>query len=404
MKFHYRARTQDGKPEEGVIEASSQERAVEILRQNQLIVTSLKPTEEEKTGFKKSITIIPKKAKAQDLVFFFRQLSILVTADVPLVEALETLASQTKNETFASQLSQVSASVDGGMSFSDSIARFPKTFSNFDVNMVRTGEVAGNLKKILEFLADHTERNYTLMSQVKGAMTYPAFIFGGLVLVALIMLTFVMPKMFSIFEEFGADLPLPTKIIMQVSNFFASNFIIIFGLTIGSVIFLLRFIKTPKGKSIKDRLELRFPILGSILRQIYISRITENLGTLIKGGIPIVQALDTVALVIGNSLYEDILKKARDNVRKGETVSDAFRGSKVIPDTLTQMIHSGEKSGKLDKVLMDLTTFYRNEVTRSVDSLMTLIEPIMVALMGILVAFMAAAVLLPIYNLASTVM
>jgi len=403
MKFRYKARTSKGTVETGIVEASKKEAALGILQHHNLIVTALESLEAEK-GLKKEIRILPQKVSAQELVFFFRQLSILVAADVPLVESLNTLSGQTKNQLFASQISQVSANIDGGMAFSDALARFPKTFSTFDINMVKTGEMAGNLRKILEYLADHTERSYTLISQVKGAMTYPAFIFGGLIIVVIIMLTFVMPKMFSMFEEFGAELPLPTKIIMVVSNFFAENFIVIFIALIGGVFFLLRFIKTPKGKIIKDRIEIKIPIIGKILRQIYISRLTENLGTLIKGGIPIVQALDTVASVIGNSLYEEVLKKARDNVRRGETIANAFKGAEVISPTLTQMISSGEKSGKLAKVLTELTEFYNNEVTRSVDNLMTLIEPILIAIMGVMVAFMAAAVLLPIYNLAGTIM
>jgi len=403
MKFRYKARTSKGTVETGIVEASKKEAALGILQHHNLIVTALESLEAEK-GLKKEIRILPQKVSAQELVFFFRQLSILVAADVPLVESLNTLSGQTKNQLFASQISQVSSNVDGGMAFSDALARAPKTFSTFDINMVKTGEMAGNLRKILEYLADHTERSYTLISQVKGAMTYPAFIFGGLIIVVIIMLTFVMPKMFSMFEEFGAELPLPTKIIMVVSNFFAENFIVIFIALIGGVFFLLRFIKTPKGKIIKDRIEIKIPIIGKILRQIYISRLTENLGTLIKGGIPIVQALDTVASVIGNSLYEEVLKKARDNVRRGETIANAFKGAEVISPTLTQMISSGEKSGKLAKVLTELTEFYNNEVTRSVDNLMTLIEPILIAIMGVMVAFMAAAVLLPIYNLAGTIM
>ena len=403
MKFRYKARTSKGTVETGIVEASKKEVALGILQHHNLIVTALESLEVEK-GLKKEIRILPQKVSTQELVFFFRQLSILVAADVPLVESLNTLSKQTKNQLFASQISQVSANVDGGMTFSDALARVPKTFSTFDINMVKTGEMAGNLRKILEYLADHTERSYTLTSQVKGAMTYPAFIFGGLIIVVIIMLTFVMPKMFSMFEEFGAELPLPTKVIMVVSNFFAKNFIAIFIALIGGIFFLLRFIKTPQGKIIKDRIEIKIPIIGKILRQIYISRLTENLGTLIKGGIPIVQALDTVASVIGNSLYEEVLKKARDNVRRGETIANAFKGAEVISPTLTQMISSGEKSGKLAKVLTELTEFYNNEVTRSVDNLMTLIEPILIAIMGVMVAFMAAAVLLPIYNLAGTIM
>jgi len=403
MKFRYKARNPRGAIERGLIEASKKEAALEILQRHNLIVTALESLEVEK-GLKKEIRILPQKVSSQELVFFFRQLAILVAADVPLVEALDTLSQQTKNQLFSSQISQVSRSVDGGMAFSDALSRFPKTFSTFDINMARTGEMAGNLRKILEYLADHTERSYTLTSQVKGALTYPAFIFGGMIIVVIIMLTFVMPKMFSMFSEFGAELPLPTKIIMAVSNFFAQNFILVFAALIGGIFFLLRFVKTSQGKIIKDRVEIKIPIIGKILRQIYISRLTENLGTLVKGGIPIVQALDTVASVIGNSLYESVLKEARDNVRKGETIADAFKGSDIIPVTLTQMISSGEKSGKLDKVLMELTEFYNTEVTRAVDNLMTLIEPLLLAVMGIGVAFIAAAVLLPIYNLAGTIM
>lgn len=404
MKFRYRARTPEGRRETGIIEASKREAALDILQRHKLIVTGLESVEEEKKGLKRQVRFLPQRISTKDVVFFFRQLSILFVADVPLVEALQALVEQIKNPLFLQQISEIADFIEGGMSFSDALSRYPKTFSTFEINMIKTGEVAGNLGKVLEYLAEHTERSYMLTSKIKGAMVYPALILGGVVLVAIVMLTFVMPKMFEMFEEFEAELPLPTKIIMAISNFASKNIIFIFILIPGLIFALLRFVKTKRGRSYKDKFEIRFPIIGKIFKDIYISRIAENLGTLIKGGIPIVQALDTVAIIIGNTLYEEVLKKARDNVRKGETIADAFRGAEVIPPTLTQMIASGEKSGKLDKVLMELTEFYNAEVTRSVDTLMTLVEPLLLIIMGLAVGFMAAAVLLPIYNLAGTIM
>lgn len=404
MKYRYTARTPEGKKETGVVEAFKKEAALAILQRHNLIVTGLESIEEKK-GLKREIRILPQKIGAQDIVFFFRQLSILFAADVPLIEALDILAKQTKNPLLAAQVSEISDNVEGGMAFSEALSRYPKVFSKFEINMIKTGEVAGNLGKILNYLADHTERNYMMISKIKGAMMYPAFIFGAAILVMIIMVTFVLPKMSEMFEEFGVEqLPLPTRIIMSISDFFSKNWILVFAVIIGLFVFLSRYIKTPKGRSQKDKIEIKIPVMGKIFQDIYTSRITENLGTLIKGGIPIVQALDTTALVIGNTLYEKVLKEARDSVRRGETIADAFKAAEVIPPTLTQMIASGEKSGKLDKVLMDLTGFYNAEVTRSLDNLMTLIEPIILVIMGIMVAFIAVAVLLPIYNLAGTIM
>lgn len=403
MKYYYKARTRAGEMQTGSVEAVSNEEAVNVLQQRNLIVTGLESTE-VKGGFKKELRIFPQRVSQKDLVFFFRQLSILFTANVPLVEALNTLGSQVKSSIFRQQLFEMAAEIDGGMSFSAVLSRFPKTFSIFAVNMIKTGEMAGNLGKVLDYLANHIEKDYHLTAKIKGALFYPAFILGASALLIVIMLTFVMPRMFEMFDEFGADLPLPTQIMVNATDFFLAYGWIVIILLIAFIAFITWYLKTPGGKAKKDSMEINLPIIGPLLQKIYSARLTENLGTLISGGVNIVQALDTVSQVIGNVLYEKLLKDARDGVRKGENISEIFSNSKLLPQTLIQMMSSGEKSGKLDKILIELTSFYNNEVDRAVSNLTSLLEPILLAIMGVVAAFVAAAVLLPIYNLAGSIM
>ena len=216
MKYQYRARNQKGEFKSGIIEAPSKEKVVSILQQQGFIITGLDPI--EGMGAKKEIKIFGGKVKSKDLVFFFKQLSVLFSANVPLVDALNALAKQTKNPVLAEQILKVAASIDGGMSLSEALAQYPKTFSSFTVNMVKTGEVAGTLGKVLEQLADHIERDYLLTSKIKGAMYYPAFVIGAVILVIIVMLVFVLPQMTSMFEDLGAELPLPTQIVINVSK------------------------------------------------------------------------------------------------------------------------------------------------------------------------------------------
>lgn len=400
MKYNYRARTKSGESKSGTIVASNKEAAIEFLQHQDLIVTGIEEVKEESVGMQKNIKIFGGKATSKDLIFFFRQLSILFSANVPLVEALKSLAAQTKNSFFAQQIFEMAADIDGGMAFSEALARHPKTFSSFLINMVRTGEISGNLQQVIGYLADHIERDYSLTSKIKGAMYYPAFVVGAVIMLIIILLIFVMPRMSGMFQDLGTELPLPTKIILAISNFFTTNGWILLLLLIAIGIGLFYYLKKPNGKLVKDRIEIRLPVLGSLFQNIYFARFSENLGTLIKGGIPIVQALDTVSTIIGNTLYKEVLEEARDNVRKGETIAETFEKSEIIPPTLTQMISAGEKSGNLDRVLLDLSRFYNNEVDTTVNNLMSLLEPVLIIILGIGVGFVALAVIMPIYNLA----
>lgn len=400
MKYQYRARNQKGEVKSGVIEAPTKENVISTLQQQGFIVTGLEPIEAK--GAQKQIKLFGGKVKSKDLVFFFKQLSVLFSANVPLVDALNALAKQTKNPLLVEQILKVAADIDGGMSLSEAFSRHPKTFSSFIVNMVKTGEVAGTLGKVLEQLADHIERDYLLTSKIKGAMYYPAFVISAIILVVIVMLVFVLPQMTSMFEDLGAELPLPTQIVINVSNFVIDNGLIILILLVVIVFGLFRYFKTPNGKKLKDKIEVKIPVIGPLFQNIYLARTAENLGSLIKSGIPIVEALDTISLVIGNTLYEEVLKKARDNVRKGGTISEVFKESPVIPSTLSQMVAAGESSGNLDRVLMSLAKFYNTEVDTTVENLMSLLEPILMVGLGLGVGFIAAAVLLPMYSLSGS--
>jgi len=402
MRFRYWARTKEGETHSGIIEASSLEAALDILHRRNFIVTKIKPLERGIFATLKRITL-SKKVKLKDLIFFFRQLSVLFGADVPLVEALTSLQRQTQNPVLKRQIAEIAADVEGGKPLSEAMSRHPKTFSSFVVSMIRTGEAAGNLQKILEYLADHTERKYQLTSKIKGAMFYPVLVLILCILVGGGIMIFLMPKIADMYKDLEMELPLPTRILIALTDF-SRKYGIYVVVGLGFLIFLtLRYLKTPSGKRLKSAIEIKIPKIGTVIRQVYLARMAENLGTLIKGGLPIVQALEVVADTIENTLYKQVLKETQNAVRRGETISLAFSESPLIPPTFSQMVKSGEKGGKLEEVLLEIADFYNKEVERAVDNLTNLIMPILIVLIGIVVAFIALSVLLPIYNMAGAI-
>lgn len=403
MKYHYIARNPTGSIERGIIEATTEEIAIEILQRRGLTVTLLRTITEEKAT-QKEIRILPRRVRAKDLVFFMRQLSILISSNVPIVEALHVLSVQASNSLLCEQTEEIANDVNGGMFLSEALSKHPLTFSPFVVNMVKVGEVGGNLPKVLEYLAEHQEKEYVLMAKIRGALLYPVLILATCIGVLTIMIVFVLPRISTMFKEFEAKLPLITKIMLNLGDFLSKFFWVFILIFAVGVYLFYRYIKTSSGKAKKDKVELKLPIIGEILKNVYYARMCENLGTLIKGGIPIVQALDTVSIVIGNTLFKDVLQKAKDSVRRGEGISPVFAQSKeIIAPSLTQMIDNGEKSGKIEKVLLDLSNFYNGEVTRAVDNFMTILEPILLIGIGGIVLLVAIGVILPIYSLVSAI-
>ena len=398
MKFNYLARTKKGEIQTGKIEAVDETAAIKILQNNDLVVVNIKSARQA-PFFSKKIKLF-ERVKKKETVVFSRQLSTLVGADVPLVQSLRVLGAQVKNQFFKESLLEIAADVDGGLLLSKALAKHPKIFSAFYINLIKSGEVTGRLQESLDYLAEHLEKEYYLASKVRGAMIYPVFVLGAFVLIGVLMMVMVVPQLTSILEESGQALPLPTRIIISLSGFIRESGWLLGLIFIGFVIGLWRYIKTSSGRRIWDIAKLKLPVLGRIFRETYLARFTENLSTLIKGGLPIIQALNVSGEVVGNTVFQKIIYQARDEVKAGNTISSVLEKQKQFPPLVSQMIKTGEKTGKLDSILQNLAVFYSREVDNIVNNLSQLIEPILIIGLGIMVAILVAAILMPIYNIA----
>ena len=398
MKFNYLARTKNGETQTGTIKASNQTAALKTLHGNDLIVLKLKSI--EKAFFLTKRIKFFERIKRKEIFVFFRQLAILVEADVPLVQLLRALGQQVDNPAFEEVIFNVANDVDGGASLSKAMSKYPKVFSNFCVNLIKTGEVSGRLQESLVYLANYLEKEYYLISRVRGAMIYPAFIFSAFIIVGILVLVMVIPQLTTILLESGQDLPLPTKIIIAASNFTKSfGWIVLLLFLIGGG-FFWKYMKTNKGKFIWDRFILKIPIFGKILQKTYLARLADTLYALTKGGVPIMQSLTISGNVVRNIVFKKILIKAKDGVKSGKSISSELEKHKQFPPLFCQMIRTGEKTGKLNMVLEKLSNFYNKEVDNIVNNLSQLIEPILIVFLGVGVAILVFAVFMPIYNLA----
>jgi len=400
MKFNYLARTQKGELQTGIIEANSRESALEILQSHKLVVIRLE--EESKMPILARRIRLFDRVSRKDVMIFCRQLAVLIGSDVALVEALRVLGEQTSNKYFKEVIFEVASDVDGGTLFSKALAKHPKVFSSFFINLIKAGEVSGRLQESLEFLAEYLEREYYLISKIRGAMIYPIFVLVAFFLVGILMMTVVIPQLITILEETTEELPLPTRIVIAVSNFF-NNYALILGIaTVVLIIVLVKFHQTKKGREFFDRLKLKLPILGGLFKKTYLARFTQNLSTLIQGGLPIIQALDVTGDVVGNVVYKKIIFQARDEVKTGHTISEVLERYPEFPPLVTQMIKTGEKTGKIDFVLKNLAKFYSQEVEMMASNLSQLIEPLLILGLGLMVGTLVASILMPIYNIAGS--
>jgi type II secretory pathway component PulF len=398
MKFNYQARSKRGEVQSGSIEASSREAALSLLQRHNLFVTFLEETT-ARPFYARKIKLfdrIPKK----ELVNFSRQLSLMFKSKIPLVQALQSIAEQTKNSSLREKILSISQEVEGGTHFSQALAFHPKLFSTFYVSMVKSGEASGTLSESLTYLADHLEREYHLQSKIQGAMIYPALIVVVVIGVLVMMMYFVIPSMTRVLTETGQELPFITKIVISLSNFIRGWGWLAFLVLLGGLIVLFRYSKTVEGKRIKDKFILQLPVIGSFLKMIYISRFAENLSTLVKGGLPISQCLEITSEVVGNDVYKDIVLHVKEEVSRGEKISKTLtQYPEEFPPILVQMVTVGEKTGTLDQSLMNVVGFYRQEVERSIDNLLSVLEPVMVVFLGGVVAGLMASILLPLYRM-----
>ncbi len=400
MKFNYKARTKQGEIQTGTVEAMDRGAAVETLQRHDLSVVSLEATSQV-PFYARSLKIF-ERVKPKELVMFYRQLAILFEANIPLLDSLGAVAKQIKNPYFEEILSEVESDVRGGESLSQALAKHKKVFSDFYINVIKSGEATGKLSKVLKYLADHAEEEYVLNSKIKGAFSYPVFILSAFVLIAILMMVYVIPQLTKIFDQVETELPLLTKILIGTSDFFRSWFWLVGIVIVGAVIGLRYWVKTDPGRLAWDHFKLKIPILGKLFKKIYLTRFAENFSTLLKGGLPILEALEISSKVVGNKVFSNLISRAREEARKGGDISTAFeRAEKNIPPSAVQMIKAGEKTASLDNILEKLANFYRGEVDRTVNNLTQLIEPALILILGAGVAFLVAAILMPIYNITS---
>ncbi|OGD23936.1 hypothetical protein A2Z10_02315 [Candidatus Azambacteria bacterium RBG_16_47_10] len=398
MQFDYQVRTQQGSVESGTVEAQTKEDAIDTLQRSGYIVIDVLD-QSQKSIFSYKLKLfrgVPKK----EIVIFSRQISTLFQAKVPLLEALKTMMEQTTNPTFKDALLDIAKTVDAGAPLSKALAAHKKIFSDFYVNMVKSGEASGKLEDVFGYLADGLEREFYLLQKVRGAMTYPAFIITAFIGIMFVMMIWVVPNLTSVLEETGQELPFLTKIIIAISDAFAGYWwLILIGVFsfIGGLWYLVH---TPRGSDLWDTVQLKLPILGTMFRKFYLARFADSLSVLIQGGLPIVQALEITAQVVRNRVYKNILLETIEEVKKGNTISSVLKTKKDIPIMISQMVFVGEETGKLESTLKSAADFYHKEVTVVMDNLVTLIEPMLIIALGIGVAILLVGVLMPMYNMA----
>jgi len=399
-RFDYRA--QDAKKEavEGVVEADTRDFAMQALVDRGYTVLSL--TEQgEGSVFDFEIPFFNKIAIAE-IVVFSRQFAVLMGAKVPVVKALKTVARQTTGKRLATILVDIASDVESGTPLSSALAAHPTAFSEFFVNMVRSGETTGRLEEVMNYLADQMERDFDLNNKIKGAMTYPIFVIFGLVVVGFVMMTFVIPKLTATLTESGAELPWTTKGLIAVSSFFKAYAIQIIVLAIGGGIGFRYWTGTPDGRRTWDQVSLSIPIFGPIQQRIYLVRMTRSISTLISGGVDIPRSLEISADVVGNAFYADLIRQTRAQVGDGASVTAVLsQYPDQVPSMIVQMMSVGEETGRLGEVLERLTGFYERDLQNKVANLVSAIEPLIMLVMGLAVGIMVAAIMLPMYNLAT---
>ncbi len=397
--YNYRAKTFKGEVQAGTVDAASPQSAADVLRSHNLVVVELNE-EGTQAGLQSRLKIFDR-VHPRDIVIFSRQLSTMISATLPLVQGLRVLSEQQQNPLFKKIMEDITARVDGGARLSVAMNQYPDTFSNFFVSVVQTGETSGKLDESLNYLADQLEKDYDLTSKIRSAMYYPAFILGGIVVVAIIMVTYVIPQLESVLIGMQANLPWSTKALLGASNFFRDYWWII--LIVGVLIFwwLRSWSRTMDGKRKLDQMKLKLPIFGKLFRWVYITRMSRTLYTLLVGGVKIIEALGVTASVIGNSVYSDIIKKAAQRVESGDSISTVLRQEKEVPLMVSQVIEVGEKTGKLPFTLQKISEFYGRELDNAVKGLSSLLEPIIMVVLGIGVGILMAAVIMPIYNISS---
>jgi type IV pilus assembly protein PilC len=399
MKFFFRAKDKSGEVREGVIEASTADVAMEVVQKNGLYPIVIRE-ERANASFIKKFLGYWDRVSNKELMMFFRQLSILIEAKVPITASLLAIKEQTSNLYFQKIIEESINDIQDGLALSDALKKHRDTFSVMAINIIKAGEVSGNLKKSVAYVADNIEKSYTLTTKVKSAMTYPLVVIIVFFIIGFIVISFIVPKLTMMIKSMDVVVPWYTKGLIFVSDFMSSYWWAVLVVFFGFIGGLIYYLRTDDGKNEWDQIKIKLPIFGEIFQHVYIARFADNLGVLLVGGIPIIKALNVVSSVIGNSVYEKIFLKAADEVKIGGNMSDALRRFPEIPPIVSQMVKIGEESGQIDLVLGHISRFYEQETDEATKNLSTLIEPILMVVIGVAVGFLAFSIIMPIYDIA----
>ncbi len=401
MRFKYKAKNRNSEDIEGLLEAESQSRAAEILLERELVVMDLKEVSE--TSITKIIGRFFSRVSKKDLAIFLRQLSILVSAAVPLVQALKILSEQSSSGALKEALGEVVSEVEGGTKLSQAMGRYPNLFNSYFVNMIKSGETSGRLDEIMNYLADQQEKEYELQSKLIGALSYPIFIIIMMIVASFVMFVFVLPKMLTMFTDMGpgVELPVATRILIGTSWFFTHFWWLIIIIIIAAIVGFSIYARTSAGRYVIHFIMLKLPVFGKLFTYVSLVRFSRSLGTILVGGITIPIGLRVVRDIVGNAVYEDLITQTIKEVEDGNPISTAFAKSHEIPPMVTHMLSVGEQTGRLDDVLDKVSKFYSREVDVMLENVISLIEPAIMVLLGLGVGVMVAGILLPMYTLSS---
>ncbi len=389
-----------GKSTKGEIEAQDERTARLLLSRKKVRLEKLKKKPKD---LLENVAFLQPKVKTKDIVIFTRQLSTMIDAGLPLVQGLDILGNQQENPTFKKMLLDIKNEVESGSTFADALKKYPKHFDRLFRNMVAAGEIGGILDEVLRRLADYMEKAQALRAKVKSAMTYPVMVLAISAVVLGIILVFVIPVFAKMFADSGAALPLPTLVVIKLSNFVKSYMLVILGTLLFIFVAFKKFYATSRGKYLIDKLMLRAPVFGPLIRKVAVAKFSRTLGTLINSGVPIIEALNVAGGTAGNKIVENAIRAVKTSISEGRSIAQPLMESKIFPSMVIQMISVGETTGALDSMLNKIADFYDEEVDTAVDGLTSMIEPFMIVFLGGTIGFTVIAMYLPIFKLAGVV-
>jgi type IV pilus assembly protein PilC len=398
--FLWEGKNRKNELQKGEMEVATEEAVRASLQRMQIIPIKIKKKPKD---LLEGIGFLQQKVRTTDIIVFARQFSTMIDAGLPILQCLDILQTQQENKTFKRILKQIKESVEGGATLAESLKKFPKEFDDLFTNMIAAGEAGGILDAILKRLAGYLEKSAKLRGKVKGAMTYPLVVLGIAVLVTMVILIFVIPVFQEMFTSLGGNLPIPTQVVVALSNFVKSKIVYIIFAIILFVYAFRRYYKTEKGRAVVDELILKVPVFGILIRKVSVAKFTRTMGTMLTSGVPILGALDIVAKTAGNKTIETAIYNVRSSIAEGRTMADPLAETKVFPAMVCSMIAVGESTGALDTMLVKIADFYDEEVDQAVENLTAMIEPFMLVFLGVVVGGLLIAMYLPIFTMAGAI-